>query len=339
MDREPAVAGVFYPAAPAAVAAEIARLVVSDARAAPAVAVVSPHAGWRYRARWRASCSPASRATARAGDRAQPHGPRTACQRLAGRRVAPARGWSVRGADRRGFVAALWPRRRCCAPTARRTKKSTRSRCCCRCSRRASRTAAGAGGAGRAWSFSRVRDAGAGDRGRRAAAADPTMIVASSDMSHYLADDEARAVDRLALAPLAAADPRASTTPCAPRHQHVRRHPGDGRAHRGARAGPRAPASSATPPAPTPAATTTASSATPPSESTRDESDDMNNAVLPETIGPLPPFFPLPAKRGEAGKGPRLLAVSPHPPAFGEQASGLRRGGRACYACCSRRLL
>jgi hypothetical protein len=39
-------------------------------------------------------------------------------------------------------------------------------------------------------------------------AAGPTLIVASSDMSHYLTDDEARAVDRLALAPLAAADPR-----------------------------------------------------------------------------------------------------------------------------------
>jgi AmmeMemoRadiSam system protein B len=39
-------------------------------------------------------------------------------------------------------------------------------------------------------------------------AAGPTLIVASSDMSHYLQDDEARAIDRLALAPLAAADPR-----------------------------------------------------------------------------------------------------------------------------------
>ena len=36
----------------------------------------------------------------------------------------------------------------------------------------------------------------------------PTLIVASSDMSHYLTDEEARATDRLALAPLGAADPR-----------------------------------------------------------------------------------------------------------------------------------
>ena len=44
---------------------------------------------------------------------------------------------------------------------------------------------------------------------RAVAGADgPTLIVASSDMSHYLEDAEARAVDKLALAPLAAADPR-----------------------------------------------------------------------------------------------------------------------------------
>jgi AmmeMemoRadiSam system protein B len=44
---------------------------------------------------------------------------------------------------------------------------------------------------------------------RAVAAADgPTLIVASSDMSHYLEDGAARATDRLALAPLAAADPR-----------------------------------------------------------------------------------------------------------------------------------
>ena len=41
----------------------------------------------------------------------------------------------------------------------------------------------------------------------------PTLIVASSDMSHYLEDAEARVVDKLALAPLAAADPRAHFSP------------------------------------------------------------------------------------------------------------------------------
>ncbi len=45
--REPAVAGSFYPAAPKAVEAELARL-LPDLPAAPARAVVVPHAGWMY---------------------------------------------------------------------------------------------------------------------------------------------------------------------------------------------------------------------------------------------------------------------------------------------------
>ena len=48
MQRQPAVAGMFYPRAPAAVAAEAAALVANAPDAAPAIAVVSPHAGWRY---------------------------------------------------------------------------------------------------------------------------------------------------------------------------------------------------------------------------------------------------------------------------------------------------
>src|SRR5262245_14111753 len=48
MQRQPAVAGTFYPRAAAAVAAEAAGLVRGDAAPAPAIAAVSPHAGWRY---------------------------------------------------------------------------------------------------------------------------------------------------------------------------------------------------------------------------------------------------------------------------------------------------
>jgi MEMO1 family protein len=40
-----------------------------------------------------------------------------------------------------------------------------------------------------------------------AAAGGPVLVVASSDMSHYLPDDEARAVDQVALEPLLAFDP------------------------------------------------------------------------------------------------------------------------------------
>ena len=45
--REPAVAGSFYPAAPKVVDAELARL-LPEMPAAPARAVVVPHAGWMY---------------------------------------------------------------------------------------------------------------------------------------------------------------------------------------------------------------------------------------------------------------------------------------------------
>src|SRR3954469_7937372 len=48
MDRQPAVAGTFYAGSPAAVTAEAAALVAGDVPPAPAIAVVSPHAGWMY---------------------------------------------------------------------------------------------------------------------------------------------------------------------------------------------------------------------------------------------------------------------------------------------------
>src|SRR5580765_4517134 len=50
MNRQPAVAGTFYPRAAASVAAEAARLIgtAGPGTPAPAIAVVSPHAGWMY---------------------------------------------------------------------------------------------------------------------------------------------------------------------------------------------------------------------------------------------------------------------------------------------------
>ena len=73
------------------------------------------------------------RARARAGDRAQPHRPRAARQHLvrATRRRAGACPGSTSRSTRRSS-RRCWRRRRCCAPIARRTRKSTRSRCCCR---------------------------------------------------------------------------------------------------------------------------------------------------------------------------------------------------------------
>jgi len=48
VNRQPAVAGSFYPRSAAAVAAEAAALVSGATLPSPAIAVVSPHAGWMY---------------------------------------------------------------------------------------------------------------------------------------------------------------------------------------------------------------------------------------------------------------------------------------------------
>lgn len=48
MERESAVAGRFYPAEPARLAADVARLLASDEPARPAIGVVAPHAGYVY---------------------------------------------------------------------------------------------------------------------------------------------------------------------------------------------------------------------------------------------------------------------------------------------------
>ncbi len=48
MDREPAVAGRFYPASPAALRAEVEDLIGAATGAEPALGVLVPHAGYRY---------------------------------------------------------------------------------------------------------------------------------------------------------------------------------------------------------------------------------------------------------------------------------------------------
>ena len=67
------------------------------------------------------------------------------------------------------------------------------------------------------------------------AAPGPTLILASSDMSHYLPDDETRKLDALAMEPLEAPTARASTRPCAATASDVRRRARDGRRARGPR--------------------------------------------------------------------------------------------------------
>jgi AmmeMemoRadiSam system protein B len=207
--RTPAVAGAFYPAAPAAVAAEAARLVAADPDApppAPAIAVVSPHAGWRY------SGALAGRMLARVavpervlvlapnhtglGVRASlwPDG----AWRLPGLEVPIDDGFghllldeaTLLGADRAAHeeehaIEVLVPLLAARQPALRL----------------AAVVLAGL-------SFGECEALGAGIARAVARADGPTLIVASSDMNHYLPDDETRAIDEKALAPLAALDPR-----------------------------------------------------------------------------------------------------------------------------------
>jgi AmmeMemoRadiSam system protein B len=206
MDREPAVAGTFYPAAPAAVAAEIAQLVVSDAAPVPAVAVVSPHAGWRYSGALAGKLFAGVDVPARVLVIAPNHtgnGPRAS--------VWPDGAWRLPGVavpTDTGFVAALLA----ASPLLRADRDAHEDEHAIEvllpllaARQPALRLAAVVLGG---LSFRECEALGQAVAAAIATTADPTLIVASSDMSHYLADDEARDVDRLALAPLAAADPR-----------------------------------------------------------------------------------------------------------------------------------
>jgi AmmeMemoRadiSam system protein B len=211
MDRQPAVAGTFYPGSPAAVAAEAAALVAGDVRPAPAIAVVSPHAGWVYSGalagRLFAGVVVPERVLVIAPNHTG-HGPRAsiwssdddagASWRLPGLTV-PIDG---------GFVSALLAE----APTLERDREAHEDEHAIEvllpllAVRQPNLRLAAIvlGGLG----FKECEALGDAIARVVQRAAGPTLIVASSDMSHYLQDDEARAIDRLALAPLAAADPR-----------------------------------------------------------------------------------------------------------------------------------
>jgi AmmeMemoRadiSam system protein B len=204
--RPPAVAGAFYPATAAAVTAEATRLVQTDGLPAPATAVVSPHAGWRY-------------SGALAG-------------RLFGRVVVPERvlvlapnhtglgtraslwptgTWRLPGleipVDDR-FVHALLEETTVLRPdrAAHEEEHAIEVLLPLLAARQpALRLAAAVLGG---LSFSECETLAAGIARAIGRADGPTLIVASSDMNHYLPDDETRALDEKALAPLAALDAR-----------------------------------------------------------------------------------------------------------------------------------
>ena len=212
MQRQAAVAGTFYPRAPAAVAAEAAALVASSGAGdpAPAIAVVSPHAGWRYSGALAAKLFAGVVVPRRVLVLAPNHtgrGPRASVWP-----ADPPASWTLPGMDvpiDAPFVASLLAE----APGALRADREAHEDehaievllPLIAARQPELRLAAIVLGGLR---FEDCEALGAAIARAVTSADGPTLIVASSDMSHYLEDSEARATDRLALAPLAAADPR-----------------------------------------------------------------------------------------------------------------------------------
>jgi AmmeMemoRadiSam system protein B len=208
------VAGTFYPRGPAAVAAESAALVAGDAVAAPAIAVVSPHAGWRYSGALAGKLFAGVVVPERVLVLAPNHtgrGPRASIWSADGGAAAGASSWQLPGLEipiDEPFVASL----RAEAPGLRADREAHEDEHAIEVllpliaarQPRLRLAAVVLGGLG----LPECEALGAAVARAVAAADGPTLIVASSDMSHYLEDAEARATDRLALAPLAAADPR-----------------------------------------------------------------------------------------------------------------------------------
>ena len=211
MHREPAVAGTFYPRAAAAVAAEAKALVTGDGAApTPAIAVVSPHAGWMYSGalagKLFASVAVPERVLVIAPNHTG-HGPRASIWSA----DDAASTWQLPGLDvpiDAPFVASLLAE----APALRADRDAHEDEHAIEVllpliavRQPGLRLAAIVLGG---QSFKECEALGAGIARAVQRADGPTLIVASSDMSHYLQDAEARAVDRLALAPLGAADAR-----------------------------------------------------------------------------------------------------------------------------------
>jgi AmmeMemoRadiSam system protein B len=207
--RPPAVAGSFYPGAPARVAAEAARLTQREAGApapAPAVAVVSPHAGWRYSGALAGRLFARVEVPPRVVVIAPNH---TGLGTRAG--VWPDGAWELPGLEipvDAAFVRALLDAG---APLAADRDAHLEEHAIevlvpLLAARQPALTLVPIVLGGLAF---RECEALAAALARAVAGAPgPTLIVASSDMSHYLPDGETRAIDELALAPLAALDAR-----------------------------------------------------------------------------------------------------------------------------------
>jgi MEMO1 family protein len=214
VDRQPAVAGTFYPRSAAALAAEAAALVTGEAVPAPAIAVVSPHAGWRYSGALAgelfAGVVVPERVLVIAPNHTG-HGPRASIWSAGDRSGDAVARWRLPGLDvpiDASFVASLLAE----APALRADRDAHEQEHAIEVllpliavrQPKLRLAAIVLGGLG----FGECETLGAAIARTVGGAAGRTLIVASSDMSHYLEDGEARTVDKLALAPLAAADPR-----------------------------------------------------------------------------------------------------------------------------------
>ena len=191
--------------------AEAAALVAGGAPPSPAIAVVSPHAGWMYSGALAGKLFAGVAVPERVLVIAPNHtgrGPRASVW-SADDDAAPS--WQLPGLDvpiDTGFVASLIAE----APALERDRDAHEDEHAIEVllpliavrQPKLRLAAIVLGGL----SFKECEALGAAIARAVQRADGPTLIVASSDMSHYLQDDDARATDRLALAPLAAADPR-----------------------------------------------------------------------------------------------------------------------------------
>jgi len=215
--RHPAVAGAFYPDDPAAVAADARRLVagVPAAAAQAVIAAVSPHAGWMY------SGALAGRLAASivVPPRVLVLAPNHTGRGVRGS-VWPGGVWRLPGLEvpvDAAFCRSLCDESPLLGPDieAHADEHAIEVLVPLLAARQPALHLVPVVLAG--LSFAECETLAAAIARAIQAAAGPTLIVASSDMNHYLPDDETRKLDALALAPLEALDAAAL-------YQTVRRH-------------------------------------------------------------------------------------------------------------------
>ncbi|MCB9702972.1 MAG: AmmeMemoRadiSam system protein B [Myxococcales bacterium] len=202
--RPPAVAGRFYPGDAASVGRALAELIPGDVEPAPALALLAPHAGWVY------SGALAGRTWARA---VVPDRVIVICPNHTGRgdrrSIWSAGRWELPGGGLEVDAALAEAIRRHAGlvadEAAHRFEHAIEVHLPFARARNPDVTIVPIclGGLG----VDECRAIGEGIAAAIREVGEPTLIAASSDMSHYIRADEARVLDRLALDRLLALDP------------------------------------------------------------------------------------------------------------------------------------